>query len=209
MRKFLPIAVLLTLFLALGCAQTRVEPAKGQSETKTAPAQPNYSGPKMTVAVLPLGLSEKTARRYPKLADKAVGLGMHNMLLDALFDTGRFRFVEENPEIMKDVMERQWLSGAGFVTQNQAVEYGRILGAEKVIYGEVFDYAEGGESVSGLSARSGFNVRVGVQVVCTDIATAEKIALGTATATATSYTEGAQSAISRAVGELIRRLNAR
>ena len=59
--------------------------------------------------------------------------------VEVLFDSNRFRFVEDKPEMIKDVLDRQWMSSAGMVDQSSAVEMGRILGAKKVIYGEVYD----------------------------------------------------------------------
>ncbi|MEZ0328282.1 MAG: CsgG/HfaB family protein [Dissulfuribacterales bacterium] len=137
------------LFLMSGCAATYVQ---DDSTSKTQPALVTtplsaYSGPKTVVAVLPLGLSEQAAKRYPRLLDKSVGMGIHNMVVEAMYDSNRFTFVKEKPEIIKDVMNRQWMSSAGMVDQGTAVEMGRMLGAKKVIYGEVYDYAEGGDGL--------------------------------------------------------------
>ena len=107
------------------------------------PAPAAYSGPKLPIAILPMGLSDRAAKRYPHLLDSSVGLGVHNVLTDALYRTGRFRLVEVNESIMKEVMKTQWLSASGAVDKGSAVEIGRMLGAQKVVYGEVYDYSEG------------------------------------------------------------------
>jgi hypothetical protein len=177
---------------------------------KTAPTEPlelpAYTGQKTIVAILPLGLSERAAKRYPKLLEKEIGLGVHNLVLEALFEIGRFRFVEEKPEITEDILDRQWLSSTGFFSNSQAVSYGRILGAEKVIYGEIYDYAEGGEQVFGLDGHQGFNIAVGVQIVCTNVETGEKESFGTSRAVAKTYGEASRLAIDRAVYDLVIRL---
>ena len=202
----------LILISALGlmaCATTSVPPSETTVEMNTQEVKelPEYTGEKLIVAVLPLGLSERAAKRYPKLLDKSVGLGIHNMVTEALFETNRFRYVEEKPDITEDILDRQWLSSSGFFSNSQAVSYGEMLGAEKVIYGEIYDYAEGGEKVSGLQGSQGFTIAVGVQIVCTSVETGEKESIGTARATASTYGEASQLAIDRAVYDLVSRLH--
>ncbi len=206
MKTFVKLIIL--CFILSGCASTSVE---GDSQDSTfQPTQleqlPSYKGPKTVVAILPLGLSERAAKRYPHLLKKSVGMGVHHLLLEVLFDTNRFKFVEENPEMVKDIMNRQWMSAAGFVSQKEAVAYGKMLGAEKIIYGEVYDYSEGGEQISGFQSKKNFIISVGIQIVCTDIGTGEKVALGTANAQAGTYSEASKRAISNAVYKLISRL---
>jgi curli biogenesis system outer membrane secretion channel CsgG len=164
-----------------------------------------YSGEKMVVGVLPFGLSQRVAMLYPKLRDAAIGLGVHNMVENTLADTNRFRFVETNQEVLKDILERQWSSNAGF-TAGAAIEYGGVLGATKVIYGEVYDYAEGGEKVGSGGAQKGFITRVGVQVTCTDVMTGERIAVGTGTGIGSDYGTAAEGAIRQAVERLVGRM---
>ncbi len=135
-----------------------------------------------------------------------MGLGVHNMVEESLFETRRFQFVEGNPEVVKDIMDRQWMSASGFSSNAKAVEYGKMLGAEKVIYGEVYDYAQGGETVSGFSGRQGFNVTVGIQIAYTDVTTGEKLSIGTSRASANNYGEACQLAVDQAVSQLIRRM---
>ncbi len=207
-NKYVPILALLISLAISACASTSV------SETTSAVPPPThhmdelpqYEGVKTIVAILPLGLSERAAKRYPKLLEKSVGLGIHNLVLEALFETNRFRFVEEKPEITKDIMDRQWLSASGFFSNSEAVSYGKMLGAEQVVYGEIYDYAEGGEKVTGLTGQQGYNVTVGVQIVCTDVETGEKLSLGTSRSTAASYGDASRMAIEKAVYDLVKRL---
>ena len=70
---------------AMACADAGiVEPEKKGGGGGGGPAPvsrrapvvfPKYRGPKTRIAVLPLGLSKRAARRYPKLVDRQVGLG--------------------------------------------------------------------------------------------------------------------------------------
>lgn len=191
--------------LFVGCATTYVEEKEPVKPTPDLASFPAYDGPKTVVAVLPLGLSERAAKAYPHLLAKDVGLGIHNRVIETLYDTNRFRFVEEKPEVVKDVLDRQWLSMAGMVDQGTAVEMGKLLGAQKVIYGEVYDFAQGGEQVSGFSSRSNFNTRMGVQVRCVDVETLEYVP-GSGTGRGTDVGEASEGAIREAVAGLIRRL---
>lgn len=206
MKLFVKLLILCAILC--GCASTSVEddPQAFKLESTQMKQLPSYNGPKTVVAILPLGLSERAAKRYPHLLKKSVGMGVHQLVLETLFDTNRFKFVEENPEMVKDIMNRQWMSASGFVDQKEAIEYGKMLGAEKIIYGEVYDYSEGGEQISGFQSKKNFIISVGIQIVCTDIATGEKVALGTANAQAASYSQASKRAISDAVYKLISRL---
>ncbi len=199
------VAGLLALAVLWGCAESRVAPGSGFPQANLA-SLPPPTGPPITVAVLPFGLSDRAAARYPHLLDSSVGFGVHNLVMDALFRTNRFRIVEQNPEIMEDIIERQWMSSSGIVGQAQAIQIGRMLGAEKVIYGEIYDYAQGGEQVSGFQTRKGYYTRVGVQVICTDVETAERVAIGTADATADDYGQASRQAIESAIYQLVLRL---
>lgn len=199
--------MMMCIWLFFGCAGTYVQDdstSKTQPLTQATP-MPTYTGPKTVVAVLPLGLSEQAAKRYPHLLDKSVGMGIHNMVVESLYDSNRFTFVEEKPEIIKDIMDRQWMSSAGMVDQATAVSMGRMLGAKKVIYGEVYDYAEGGERVAGLSAQRSSHVRMGVQVRCVDVETLEYVP-GSAVEFGADVSDAANRAIRSAVAVLLRRL---
>lgn len=202
------VKLLILCVILSGCASTSVEgdPQESKLQSSQLKTLPSYNGPKTVVAILPLGLSERAAKRYPHLLKKSVGMGVHHLVLETLFDTNRFKFVEENPEMVKDIMNRQWMSASGFVSQKEAVEYGKMLGAEKIIYGEVYDYSEGGEQISGFQSKKNFIISVGIQIVCTDIETGEKVALGTANAQAPSYSQASKRAIFNAVYKLISRL---
>ena len=140
------------------------------------PAPAAYSGPKLPIAILPMGLSERAAKRYPHLLESSVGLGVHNVLTDALYRTKRFRLVEMNESIVKEVMKTQWLSASGAVDKGSAVEIGKMLGAQKVVYGEVYDYSEGKtDTIVGLKKKEKPEIRVGVQIRLVDVETLEYI----------------------------------
>lgn len=193
--------------LLTGCATTYVEQDNPLTAKSSEPvAVKAYSGPKTVVAVLPLGLSDRAAQRYPHLLEKNVGMGIHNMLVDTLYDTRRFTFVEDNAGIIKDVMDRQWMSAGGMVSQSKAIEMGKMLGATKVIYGEVYDYGEGGAKIRGFKAQKNLQTRMGIQVRYVDVETLEYVP-GSGTGIGTDVSSAANLALQQATASLLRRLN--
>lgn len=137
-------------------------------------ALPSCKGEKLPVVVLPLGLSKAAAERYPKLRDLAVGFGVHNILVDTLFETGGFILLEDKPEVIDEMLKRQWADAAGVVSQATAIEHGNLTGAKYILYGEVYDFGIGatGRSVGMVRERTD-TVHVGLQIRLVSVATGE------------------------------------
>lgn len=125
--------------------------------------------PKPAIAVLPLGLTADTHARYPQLAERSVGFGLHNLLVEELAKVGRFRFVEEKKEVVEDLLERQWLAASGAVAAESAVAYGKLTGARYVVYGEVVDFA------TRQLKRRRAETRISVQIRWVDVETSEYV----------------------------------
>ena len=146
--------------------------AFGLGPEPPADASPDGAGGadgRLTVAVLPLGLTAATAERYPQLAERYVGFGVHNMLVERLYDTGRFRMVEDKPEVIEDLVNRQWMAASGGVSQDSAVRHGQLLGARYVVYGEVFEFA------SQKVRKKLSETRVALQIRLVDVETSEYV----------------------------------
>lgn len=204
-RRLEACIIALVSLLPAGLAGTQEEPsAEGDGE-------------RVPVAVLPLGLTDAAHARYPQLAERSVGFGLHSMLVNHLYDAGRFRFVEDKPEVVEDLLERQWVAASGAVDKSSAVRHGRLLGARYVIYGEVYDF-----SVRRLRKKKA-ETRISVQVRWVDVETSEYVpASGEAVVTRTGEvfpgevdlarsTVGIASdqALSEAVAQLLRRIDPR
>lgn len=195
-------ALLLSLALAA--------PALPQTEATAA-----VSDARTPIAVLPLALRPQIRELYPQLAQRSVGLGVHNMLLDRLLEVDRFRFVEENPEVLEDLIERQWLATTGAVSAETAVRQGRLLGASYVVYGEVSQFS------SQKIEKKTYETRIGIQVRLVDVETGELVpasGTGAVTRKGAIYTKGdpvefarstvgeaTQAALAEAVAGLMRR----
>lgn len=164
-KPFLNPVLTLALAAVLGTAAHLVAESVDPS-----PEGPSHDADaRVPVAVLPLGLTEKTAERYPQLADRNVGFGIHDMLVDRLYDTGRFRLVEEKQEVIDDLLNRQWIAASGGVSKESAVSYGKLLGARYVLYGEVYDFSS--QPVS----KKVVETRIALQVRLVDVETSEYV----------------------------------
>lgn len=137
-------------------------------ETASRAAEPP-GDPRVAVAVLPLGLSARTAERYPGLLARHVGFGVHNLLVDRLYASRRFRLVEDKQEVVDDLLDRQWIASSGAVSQESAVRYGKLLGARYVLYGEVYDFS------SQRLKKKVLETRISLQIRLVDVETSEYV----------------------------------
>jgi len=185
---------------------------------------PAYTGKKLPVVVLPLGLSKSAAGKYPRLRDLAVGFGVHNILVDTLYEAGGFTLLEDKPEVIDEMLKRQWADAAGVVSQATAIEHGNLTGAKYILYGEVYDFGVGtvGRS-TGMARERTDTVHIGVQIRLVSVSTGEFVPAsgtgrsGLTTAAllfadeaehfrATDIGTATRRAIRRAVGTLIERM---
>ena len=180
-RSGMRVAVLGVLALAVtACATAGVDETpeeRRQRVKRQAPVEfPEYRGPKTRVAVLPLGLSKRAAKRYPQLLDRRVGFGIHQMIVDALAETNRFRFVEIRKEVLEQLMRQLYLGQSDLVDPSTALRIGRLKQPSAVIYGEVFDFGVGArERIVGVAASVSRVTRTGIQIRFVDPETTEYI----------------------------------
>jgi curli biogenesis system outer membrane secretion channel CsgG len=150
-----------------------VEAAAGVEAPASAAA---YQGPKTRVQVIRFGIPKDVAEKYPELADKRVGWGLCNRIVDALYNTGRFEYIEEKEAMIEKLVEEWKLSQAGIYTSETAIETGQLKAPEYLIYAEVFDFAVGkSESVVGMKKKDTAVTRIGVQIRLVDVKTGSYI----------------------------------
>ncbi|MDZ7762130.1 MAG: CsgG/HfaB family protein [Desulfovermiculus sp.] len=198
------IALTSAFCIMTSCAVTHPVSSTEYSENSNQKTSyPQYSGKKIPVAVVPLGLSKRTSERYPHLLKKLVGFGIHNMIIQELYDSNRFQLVEDNPTVIKEVLERLELGESGLLNSAEAAELGKFIGARKVVYGEVYDYAQGIDgSVVLLKDVSQDCVRVGIQLNIVDVETLEVIP-SSGTAYGLDWGKAARKSVHKAVYSLI------
>ena len=165
------VAVLLS-----GCASTSESSASSMEKAQAAVSQqtqdvviPKYTGEKTRVAVLPIAISKKALQDFPQytaeLTKQSVGFSLWNSITDALYDTGRFSFVEVSEEIVKNILDQWWLAQSGMTDPATALQMGKLKQAENFIYGEITEFGvEKSEQVAVLSSSSRMVYRVGVHI---------------------------------------------
>jgi curli biogenesis system outer membrane secretion channel CsgG len=135
---------LLALLVFLGGCATSSGPHGASSavppDTATPVRFPPYEGRKRKVQVVQIRIPLEDAKRYPELAEKRVGFGLSNILVDTLFDTGRFVLLEEKGEILKRLVEQWELTEDGILARDPAAQKTNLQAAEFLVYAEVFDF---------------------------------------------------------------------
>lgn len=138
---------------------------------------PAYDGSKKRVQILRFGVPQEIAERYPELAQKRVGWGLYNTVIDELYSTGRFEFVEEKASIRERIMQNWALSQSGLVVEEQQIDGSSGMSLPQfLVYAEVFDFSvNSAEKIVGISAEKVTTSLIGIQLRIVDVATGQYI----------------------------------
>ncbi|MCE5249304.1 CsgG/HfaB family protein [bacterium] len=186
------VTLLIAVVLISGCASVSTEKGPETQARKTLKQKgftfPPYSGPKKRIQVVRFGIPADVASKYPELADKRVGWGLCNRIVDGLWQTNRFEFIEEKEEILQKMLDQWQLSSAGIVTEETAIEQGSLKAPQYLVYAEVFDFGVShSEQIVGVAAKQMDTTVIGVQIRMVDVATGQYIP---ASATGEAKTSG-------------------
>ena len=186
------IIVFFAVLLVSGCASVSTEKIPDTQARKTLKQQgftfPPYSGQKKRLQVVSFGIPADIANKYPELADKRVGWGLCNRIVDGLWQTNMFEFIEEKEEILSKMIEQWQLSSTGLIAEETVIELGSIKSPEFLVYAEVFDFGVShSEQIVGVTAKQMDTTVIGVQIRMVDVATGQFIP---ASATGESKTTG-------------------
>ena len=161
---------------------------------KSLDALPPYTDTiQIPIQILKIGISEEVYEMYPELKDARVGMGVTNIVLEYLEETGRFVFTEDKLEIKERMVQQFKASNKGF-TENKVDGKGKIKLAEYFVYIEVYDFSVGEDEVvetSGVTIKQ--ITQLGLQVRFVDAQSGEVITgsgQGKAITTKTSTTLG-------------------
>jgi curli biogenesis system outer membrane secretion channel CsgG len=154
-------------------------------------AYPAYSGEKQRVQIIRFGVPPEIAQQYPELAEKRIGWGLYNTVIDELAGTKRFQFIEEKEAIRDRIMQNWALSQSGIVMEEQQIDEKRGLSLpQHLVYGEIFDFSVStSEKIAGVAMQKENATRIGVQMRIVDVATGEYTpasGMGEAATTATT-----------------------
>lgn len=180
------------LVLVTGCASVSTEGVdiRGSAADEVVPGatvQP-HTGPRHRVQVIRIGIGRDIAEQHPELADRRVGYGLSNRILEALYETGRFDFVEEKEAVLKQMSDQWRLSEAGIISEDTRTDPGSLTGAEFIVYAEVYDFsATRAERLTAGASTQRNSTLVGVQIRMVDASTGEYVvATGAGDATTTA-----------------------
>ena len=189
MNKYLIILISLAFCSLSSCAKVSTERSSPSYESDAA-AQPltPYEGPKVPVKIVRFGIPEEIVSKYPELADKRVGWGLSNRLVEGFYDTERFEFVEEKEAILKRIVGEWKLSQTGIYSEDEHPEIGVLKPPEYLIYAEVYDFSVShSEVLIGIAMEQRNTTIIGLQIRLVNVETGGYIpASGTGEATTTA-----------------------
>jgi len=197
------LAVLVAAGTLAGCATTvrddRPAEPTWRSRASAAPAA-LPEGERLTAYVASFGLGERVAERHPELLEAGAGLGISQRVADALYESGRFRFLEEKAEMAERLADLRVRAAGEEGPAPEAPEAARWL-----LYGELVDVRVArDERVAGWAGRAEGTTRATVQIRLVDRDGGAYLPV-TGTGSAPSAPEGLDPlALADATGEAVR-----
>ena len=165
--------------LAWGCATSQGPYSMAQPSTPEVESVkfPPYRGPKHKIQVVQINIPADDIKHYPELGEKRVGFGLSNILVETLFDTGRFTFLEDKEQILKRLVELWELTEDGILVKDPVTSATALQAPEFLLYAQVFDFVACSpvESIRLVNKNLTCVTSVGVQVRITKTATGEYI----------------------------------
>jgi hypothetical protein len=157
----------LLMLITLGCASTvKVEDYQSEYEkTKSIYELDYYTGEKTPIMVMNISVTGDIIKQYPGLADKRVGLGLTNRILENFEETGYFRYTEEKEEILNKMLDQWDYSDAGIGAEGTGVQTGSLILPKYFVYAELYEFSTSTEeSVSGVRSETQNTTIVGFQI---------------------------------------------
>jgi hypothetical protein len=169
---------LLIALLLVGCGTMKTTTEGDTIEKVDISTVSDYDGEKIAVQVTSIDLT-KLFELYPTLAEKNVGLGFAESVLDYLDETGRFVFTEEKSEL-KQKMVTQFKASKKGVFDSPVDGKGKIKAARYFVYVTVADFAvDENEVAEGFKSKVEVTTFIRLQVRFVDAETGQvRIASG-------------------------------
>jgi hypothetical protein len=175
MKKFLMLLVTPLVLHAQVIGSTKTEEYKASFEKKISiDSLMDYTGPKIPIQLLNVGIGEDVFASYPELKDKRVGLGVTNIIVEFLEETNRFTFTEDKTEIKNRMVKQFQASQSGF-TKDKLDGAGKIRLAHYFVYAEVYDFSVSEDETINLKdgIKNKVVTRLGLQIKFVDAETGE------------------------------------
>ncbi len=174
--KILISAIFLLVF-SLSCATVSTERVTTDFEKANLDEPfPPYDGPKIAVQVIRFGIPEAIVSMYPELADKRIGWGLSNRIIEGFYDTHRFEYIEDKDAILKRIQDQWSLAEAGVYFEESPSNNPGLKPPKYLIYAEVYEFSvTHSEVLVGLVAEDQNTTIMGIQLRMVDVATGEFI----------------------------------
>jgi curli biogenesis system outer membrane secretion channel CsgG len=170
-------SLFISVFLILSCATVSTEKSTAAKQGKAVQdeAYPAYSGEKKRVQIIRFGVPPEITAQYPELAEKRIGWGLYNTVIEEFDASGRFTFIEEKKAIQERIMQNWALSQSGIVVEEQQIDETRGLSLPQyLVYAEVFDFSvRTSEKVVGVAMHKENATLIGVQLRLVDVSTGQ------------------------------------
>lgn len=185
MKNILKLSALLTVYVLIAsimissCAHVSTEKSSAVLEGKAVQDQayPPYSGEKKRVQIIRFGVPKEISDQYPELAEKRIGWGLYNTVIDEFYDTKRFEFIEEKESIRDRIMQNWALSQSGIAVEEQQIDQKRGLSLPQyLVYAEVFEFSVNtSETIVGVAMQKTNATQIGVQLRLVDVSTGKYV----------------------------------
>lgn len=109
---------------------------------------------------------DKTDHRYYWWNRKSVGMGMSDMLVTALVKSNNYRVIERQE--LDQILREQKLGASGIITEQSAVQMGKLLGVELAVMGSVSEFGYKKSGIGGKVKRFGLGIQKQSAVVGID-----------------------------------------
>jgi len=99
------------------------------------------SGESLAVIGVQRGDTPSRSGEAESLRDRRVGFGLNSLLAESLFETGKFRLIEEKDvrqrDLLADLVKTYWIEARAPYTEQQLQRVAQQLGAPLLAYGSV------------------------------------------------------------------------
>lgn len=184
---------LLFLFLfTTSCASSvMVESFEADYEKQKSIYEVEYNtGERTPIQLANLSVTKEVLDLYPGLADKRVGLGLTNRILENFEETGFFRYTEEKDEILEKMLTNWELSDAGLAVGGTELSTGALVLPKYFVYAELYEFSTSKEEIvdkANVQIRNttivGFQIRLvsvenGEFIIASGLGKASQVGLG-------------------------------
>jgi curli biogenesis system outer membrane secretion channel CsgG len=167
----------LCALIILSCATVSTEKSTAAKQGKAVQdeAYPVFSGEKKRVQIIRFGVPPEITAQYPELAEKRIGWGLYNTVIEEFDASGRFTFIEEKKAIQDRIMQNWALSQSGIVMEEQQIDEKSGLSLPQyLVYAEVFDFSvSASEKIVGVAMHKENTTQIGVQLRIVDVSTGQ------------------------------------